>query len=275
MANLTSNQSLYRFLRKQIEEQIVTEDDQLIFDAFLNNEIQHACQPIRDIFDDDIEYQHLTIRYGSEDENNVYKYDLSEEFSYCLDLFSLIIALRQAQFQTETFHPDLINSVVVPIRAEALLWGPGKSMLEQVVRFHKKIFLHVILSLQLDCSAVSKEDAQMLVQLIRGKDEDNPFPVWVEINTPSANLQYVPSLKPDMLKISVPMATKEDRSAFLPIMRFLRQQKTKWVAGRVASQAELNQYKLLGASLYFGYLTDLPNPLSFQSYEKKKEDFWS
>lgn len=126
MANLTSNQSLYRFLRKQIEEQIVTEDDQLIFDAFLKNDIQHACQPIRDIFDDDIEYQHLTIRYGSEDENNVYKYDLSEEFSYCLDLFSLIIALRQAQFQTETFHPDLINSVVLPIRAEALLWGPGK-----------------------------------------------------------------------------------------------------------------------------------------------------
>lgn len=275
MANLTSNQSLYRYLRKLIEQHIVTEDDALIFEAFQHNEIQHACQAIRDVDSDDVELQHLTIRYGTDEEKNIYQFDLSEEFSYCLDLFSLTIALRQAKFQQETFHPDLISSVVVPIRAEALLWGPGKILLEQVARFHKKVFVHVILSLQVDFTTTSTEDVAQLVELIRGKDEDNPFPVWFEISDPTEKFQSIAAYKPDMLKILVPIATKADRSAFLPVMRFLRQHKFEWVAGRVASQVELNQYRVLGASYYFGYLTDIPTPLSFQSFDKAKEDFWS
>ncbi|WP_337240124.1 hypothetical protein, partial [Proteus faecis] len=57
--------------------------------------------------------------------------------------------------------------------------------------------------------------------------------------------------------------------SFLPIARFLRKHKYQWVAGRVASQVELNRYRLLGASYYFGYFSDIPTSLSFRSFDEE------
>jgi EAL domain-containing protein (putative c-di-GMP-specific phosphodiesterase class I) len=71
-----------------------------------------------------------------------------------------------------------------------------------------------------------------------------------------------------MVKVSVSLKEKQDRQAFLPIVKLLRRHKLKWVASRVATQTELNQYKLLGAHCYFGYFSDIPTSLSFRHLDE-------
>jgi len=84
-------------------------------------------------------------------------------------------------------------------------------------------------------------------------------------------LGQIAALKPAMLKLSISLEEKENRQALIPVIKQLRKNKIKWVASRVASQKELNQYKLLGASYYFGYFSDIPTALSFKTFESDSE----
>ncbi|EKO3415936.1 EAL domain-containing protein [Vibrio fluvialis] len=270
MANLSSHQALYHYLRDLIEQHIVTEDDALVFDAFQRNDIRHACQAIREAQSGEVEYQHLTLRFGSQGEQSVYQFELSEPMTFCLDLYSLYLALRQSRFQMETFHPDLISNVVVPIRADALLWPAGALFLDQILQFHRAAFAHVVPSVQINFANPLHPGLDELVEQVR----ENAYALWFELYTAAENFEQIARYKPDMLKLAVSLENKEDRSAFLPIVRFLRQHRFKWVAGRVASQTELNQYKLLGASYYFGYFSDIPTSLSFKTFDEADNDSW-
>ncbi|KJY91918.1 MULTISPECIES: diguanylate phosphodiesterase [Vibrio] len=262
MANLNSNQAMYRYIAKLMEEHLETEDDQIIHQALVHNDIRHACQAIRSTDSGEVEFQHLTLRFGGDGEQSVYQFDLSQKVTYCLDLFSLYLALRQTGFQLETFHPDLISNVVVPLQVDALVWAPGEQFLEQVLLCHKKAFQHVIPSLQLSQSLGFHTSVEALIERV----EQCAYALWFEVTPPCTLLEQLAHYQPSMLKLSVSLKEKQDRMAFLPIVRFMKKHKLKWVASRVACQKELNQYKLLGASYYFGYFSDIPTSLSFKTF---------
>lgn len=263
MVNLISTKAMYDYLCGLALQHIVTDDDQLVFDALKHNDIQHACQAIRETKTGEVEYQHLTLRFGLRGEQSVYQFQLSEQMQYCLDLYSLYLALRQTQFQLETFHPDLISNVVVPIRIDALLWQPGAHFLNQMIQFHNAAFQHVIPSLQADETLCLHDRVTPLVEQLK----DNAFALWFEVSTHQTHFERITEFAPDMIKLSVTMENKQEQHAFLPIARFLRGNHISWVAGRVASQSELNRYRLLGASYYFGYFSDIPTSLSFKSFD--------
>ncbi|MEF1301413.1 diguanylate phosphodiesterase, partial [Vibrio owensii] len=85
---------MYDYLCDLALQHIVTDDDQLVFDALKHNDIQHACQAIRETKTGEVEYQHLTLRFGLRGEQSVYQFELLEQMQYCLDLYSLYLALR-------------------------------------------------------------------------------------------------------------------------------------------------------------------------------------
>lgn len=267
MVNLNSHQAMYGYIIKLMEEHVETEDDMLLFEALKHNDIKHACQAIRDTRSGEVEFQHLTLRFGGDGEQSVYQFDLSQNIKYCLDLFSLYLALRQTRFQLETFHPDLISNVVVPLQVQALTWQPGNVFFEQVVQCHKKAFAHVIPSLQMGDESSLLPAATHLVEQI----DEFAYALWFEVTPPCPLFERIAQFKPAMLKLSVSLEDKENRQAFLPIVRLLKKHKLNWVASRVASQKELNQYKLLGASYYFGYFSDIPTSLSFKTFENENE----
>ncbi|NAW70629.1 EAL domain-containing protein [Vibrio sp. V27_P1S3P104] len=261
MANLTSAQAIYLHLCKLMKQNITTDDDKIVYDAFINQDIRHACQAIRQAHSGEVEFQHLTLRFGYSGEQSVYHFDLSETMVLCLDLYSLYLAIRQAQFQMETFHPDLISNVVVPIRISALLWESGTRYLNQAIEHHAKAFKHIIPSIQLDSTAYHSDHCAELIEKLR----ENAFLLWIEVSTNQPDLDRIHAFKPDMIKLVVNLEDKTHREAFLPIARFLRKYRYTWVASRVANQNELNHYRLLGASYYFGYFSDIPSSVSFKA----------
>nr|WP_179885611.1 EAL domain-containing protein [Vibrio sp. ES.051] len=256
---------MHTYIVELAEQHIVMDDDQLVFDALKHNDIQHACQAIRDAQSGEVEFQHLTLRFGLRGEQSLYQFELSEQMQYCLDLFSMYLSLRQTQFQLEIFHPDLISNVVVPIQINTLLWDPGAYFLEQIIQFHSAAFQHVIPSLQADETLCLHDKVATLVEKLK----ENAYSLWFEVATAQVHFERIAEFAPNMIKLSVTLENKEDRQTFLPIAKFLRKYKYPWVAGRVASQTELNSYRLLGASYYFGYFSDIPTSLSFQSFDEE------
>jgi EAL domain-containing protein (putative c-di-GMP-specific phosphodiesterase class I) len=268
LVKLFSFQTLFQYLSDLIENNVTTNDDALVFEAFKHNDIRHACQAIREANTGEVEFQHLTLRFGSHGEQSVYQFQLSEKMAYCLDLYSLYLALRQTKFQLETFHPDLISNVVVPIKGETILWPEGKLFIEQALEHHQQTFAHIVPSIQVDFPLTSPDELQELVKQV----QKTAYAVWFELYAPCDQFEQVALFKPDMIKLAVSLENKEDRQAFLPIARFLRQSRYKWVAGRVSSKIELNQYKLLGASYYFGYFSDIPMSMSFRNFSDADND---
>lgn len=269
MASLKSYQAIYLYLDKLMEAHLETDDDKLIHDAFKHNDIRHACQAIRETRSGEVEFQHLTLRFGGGGEQSVYQFELSEKIAYCLDLYSLYLALRQTRFQMETFHPDLISNVVVPLKLDALIWPPGKEFFEQILQCHKREFSHVIPSLQLNEHSSFTPVGQTLIEQIK----NFAHALWFEAVAPCRYLEQLEPFKPDVLKLAITLEDKESRMAYLPIVRFVRKLKIQWVASRVACQAELSQYKLLGANYYFGYFSDIPTPLSLKSFGTENENW--
>ncbi len=265
MANLTSNKAMYDHLSYLAEQHIVTDDDQLVFDALKRNDIQHACQPVRDAQSDEIKYQHLTLRFGLRSEQSVYQYELSEEMQKCLDLFGVYLALRQVKFQLDTFHPHLISRVVIPIRAGTLLWEKGDEFLNQIIQFHKQALKHMILSLQTEGTYRAHNNFPHLIKTLKRYTSA----LWFEFTTNQTHYEHIAEFSPDIIKLSMTIEDKQDHHSFLPMARFLRRHKLTWVAGRVSSQNELNRYRLLGARYYFGYFSDIPNSSSFKSFDSE------
>nr|WP_062713610.1 EAL domain-containing protein [Grimontia marina] len=243
-----------------IEQHVDTEDDMLILDAFRQNDIKHVCQAIRDVKTADVVYQHVTLRFGSRGEQSVYRFELSEGMRFALDLYSLYLALRQSRFQIDTFHPSLLNHIVVPIDANALLWRKGHEALQQMLALDKRAFRFVIPSLQIQMPEKSHPQLVSLIARMRA----HAGALWFDISIPCQQLEFMRKHLPDRVKLAISLDSKTDRHALLPVVRFLRTHKMPWVAGRVASQGELSQYRLLGATHYFGYFSDIPVSMSFK-----------
>lgn len=248
-----------------IEQHVETDDDMLILDAFRQSDIKHVCQAIRDIKTADVVYQHVTLRFGSRGEQSVYRFNLSEGMRFSLDLYSLYLTLRQSRFQLDTFHPSLLNHVVVPIDANALLWRKGHEALQQMLALDKPAFRFVIPSLQIQ---VPEKSHSQLVSLI-ARLHAHAGALWFDVAIPCQQLEFIEKHRPDRVKLAVALENKETRHALLPMVRFLRSHRLPWVAGRVASQAELSQYHLLGASHYFGYFSDIPVSISFKPLQEE------
>ncbi|WP_218571143.1 hypothetical protein, partial [Pseudomonas sp. F16(2018)] len=53
--------------------------------------------------------------------------------------------------------------------------------------------------------------------------------------------------EPDALKVAATLENKQDRTRLLPLVKFCRNHKLAWVAGRISNQDELTQFKRLGA----------------------------
>lgn len=260
MANLNAHQLMLKKITVLIEQHVETDDDMLILDAFRQHDIQHVCQAIRDVRTTDVIYQHVTLRFGSRSEQCVYRFTLSEGMRFALDLYSLYLALRQSRFQLDTFHPDLLNHVVVPIDANALLWRKGHEALQQMLALDKPAFRFVIPALQIHVPEKSYSPLVSLMARLRA----HAGALWFELSVPCQQLDFVERHLPDRVKLAVSFENKAQRHALLPVARFLRTHNLPWIAGRVASQNELNQYRLLGATHYFGYFSDIPVSMSFK-----------
>ncbi|MDD1781879.1 diguanylate phosphodiesterase [Enterovibrio sp. ZSDZ35] len=254
--------------RALIRKHAKTDDDKLLYDALSQNDVHHVCQAIRETASGEVAYQHVTLRFGSRGEQSVYQFDLSEELKYALDLFSLYLALRQSRFQLDTYHPDLINKIVVPIDSRALIWPSGQRLLNQMIKCDAEAFALLIPSLILPDDAEQQNAAIPLLSKLRAYAAELCF----DISDPNYNLTFIAQHLPDKVKLAISLEHKEDRAALLPFIRFFRSHRVSWIAGRVASQNELNQYRLLGASHYFGYFSDIPTSISFKSFETYSKD---
>ncbi|WP_139367741.1 EAL domain-containing protein [Enterovibrio nigricans] len=254
--------------RALIRKHAKTDDDKLLYEALSQNDVHHVCQAIRETDSGEVAFQHVTLRFGSRGEQSVYQFDLSQEFAYALDVFSLYLALRQSRFQLDTFHPDLVNKIVVPVDSQALVWPSGQRLLNQMIKCDAEAFAFLIPSLILPDDAEQQSATIPLLSKMRAYAGSLCF----DITDPNKDLSFISQHLPDMIKLAISLEQKEDRSALLPFIRFFRSHRMPWVAGRVASQSELNQYRLLGASHYFGYFSDIPTSISFKSFETYAKD---
>ncbi|MDX1301078.1 hypothetical protein [Photobacterium sp.] len=254
MANLSSNQALYDYVAELIPTAVDTQDDGIIIEAFRLNDIRHVCQAIRNIHTNEVEYQHLTLRFGGNCEQSVYNFTLSEDMALCLDIYSLYLAVKHITFQLDTFHPDVINDLVVPIQAETLHWPQGHTFIEQLYRHHQKAMRHIIPCLQLHTANL---DQGILSNNLASLQKKAPS-LWIDIHTPTEYLPFLEQCRPDAIKISQKLQEKENKSGLLPVIKFIRKHNIQFIAGRIASKNELMHFKLLGATYYFGYISDIP-----------------
>lgn len=258
MDSLTNHDALYNFVRNLAPSLARTKDDAIIIDAFQCNDIRHVCQAIRDTQTNEVKYQHLTLRFGGNSEQSVYCFDLSRQMTFCLDLYSLYLAVKHISFQLEAFHPDMISNLVVPIQAETLNWPLGQAFLQQLFTHHSEAMSYITPCVQLHTSNLDPMTLSSNIASLSNKATS----LWVDIHTPTEYLEFLEQCKPDAIKVSQPLETKEMRAGLIPIVRFVRKHNINFIAGRVATQKDLNQFKLLGASYYFGYISDIPTSVS-------------
>ncbi|WP_428773762.1 diguanylate phosphodiesterase [Vibrio sp.] len=269
MDSFTSLRSIERQISRLMLKQVTSDDDKLVYDAFCANDIRQASQAIRSAKNGDVVYQHLSLRFGGNGEQSVFEFDLSEPMRSCLDLFSLYLALRQVHFQLETFHPDLISELVVPLHINAVQWPDASRLWRQILRQHRKELVHLIPSIQFN-PGESPQDLHSSLAPLR----ELTHALWYEIRSPEQVLEPLATDKPDAIKLSLSLETKHDREALLPVLKFLRRHKLTWVAARVGCQNELNQFKMLGATYYFGYFSDIPVLQGFKSLNQPVDNSW-
>jgi EAL domain-containing protein (putative c-di-GMP-specific phosphodiesterase class I) len=264
--NLTSYKALFLYVLRLIEDSAETEDDEKLAELLSKDEICHASQPIRDCRSDDIHYQYITLRYGEKKDESVFALDLSEKVRSALDLFALYLAIRQTQFELETFHPDLLNNVVVAVNASTLLWPKGQHFVEQLMIHHKKPLSMIVPSLY-----ITQEQAHLpLIREGVSKLQEKVHEIYFDVHLPVMNLDYLAPYRPRVIKVSNSLEDQSEKRALLPIIRYLKRTKTTLIAGRVTSQITLQQYKMLGAKYYFGYVTDIPTPVKFKGFDDPK-----
>ncbi|NLS13712.1 diguanylate phosphodiesterase [Vibrio sp. SM6] len=250
-------------LRALVRKYAQSDEDKALYEALSHNDVQHVAQAIRQTKSGEVEFQHLTLRCGERSEQSVHQLELSTEFKYALDLFSLYLALRYCRFQLDTYHPELVNKVVLPLNIDALTWAPGNRVLQQMIRADAEAFAYIIPSLILGEAPEASAANANVIATLRAYVET----LCYDIHLPFQAMTFLQSHQPDMLKISLSIDDQTQRAALLPLMRFLRSHPLPWIAGRVTSQKELNQYSALGSSYYFGYFSDLPTSISFRSFE--------
>lgn len=266
MANFNSLRILFRVLSLQMKKNATTDDDKRVVQELNNNTIHQVEQAIRDVHSNEVRYQHLTLRFGRD--QNIHDLDLSPEMENCLDLYSLYLALRQARFQLETFHPDLISQLVVPLRMRSLLWLTGSQFFDQLLRQHGDAFAYMIPALKVEGDEWEQVQSARRIEQIR----EHAAALWFELVPPGEFLEACVRFKPDMIKLALALDDPNERANLLPIIRLVRKHRFSWTAGRIENQIELNQCRLLGADCYFGYVSDIPTSVDFHPIDDEEED---
>lgn len=268
MDNLSSYRAQFLFVLRMIEDNAVTDDDHKLAELMAADEVCHACQPIRYCSSDEIEYQYITLRYGDKKDLSVFALDISDTVRAALDLFALYLAVRQTQFELETFHPDLLNNLVFSMNACTLLRPEGKHFIDQLGQHFKQPMSMLIPSLYLTPGEASNPATKAMLERL----EDRFHKVCFDVHLPISDLEYLTPFDPQMIKISNSLDSQDEKRALLPVIRYIKRRKATLVAGRVTSQNTLSQYKMLGAKFYFGYVSDVPIPVHFKGFEDPKAE---
>ncbi|MDO6705488.1 hypothetical protein [Photobacterium sp. 1_MG-2023] len=265
MAKLFTDAALGEHAKGLLIQAAQTPDDFILLEAMRYNDIRHACQPIRHTETNAVSFQHLTLRFGSNSEQSVYRFNLSDEMRYALDLFGLLLAIRHIQFQQETIHASLINPLVVPLQAETLLnWEPGHTFLSALYEHHGKAMREIVPCIQLFQPDL---DQPKLKQLLSWLSDVCPM-FWLDIRLPTPYLPLLEVYPPMAIKIAQVNEDTTFKQGLLPVIRFLKQHEVDFVAGRIATQHDLIRFRRLGAGYYFGYISDIPT--SFAAPRKLK-----
>ncbi|PSX10717.1 EAL domain-containing protein [Photobacterium angustum] len=255
---------LYSYIQGIIPSLTRNNDDAILLDAFDQNDISHVCQAIRETTTNQVTYQHLTLRFGSNNEQSVYQFDVSKPVQFLFDLYSLYLAIRHIEFQLSTFHKDIINPLVVPINSETLSWPIGQGFINQVFQHHSVAMQYIIPCVQLHDMDNSECHNMMTLNANLESLKKKAIKLWVDIIPPTRYLEIINNIKPDAIKTSHILNDDHKRSGLIPVIRFIRKNNTLFIAGRVGSQHELKQYRLLGAQYYFGYVSDIPISVSMK-----------
>ncbi|PSV04340.1 hypothetical protein C0W80_01150 [Photobacterium leiognathi subsp. mandapamensis] len=261
---LTTVNDLYRYIQSIVPSLTRNNDDAILLDAFEQNDLRHVCQAIRETISNQVTYQHLTLRFGSNSEQSVYQFDVSKPVQFLFDLYSLYLAIRHIEFQLCTFHKDVINPLVVPINSETLSWPIGQSFINQVYQHHASAMKYIIPCVQLHDTENNECHNVMTLNANLESLKKKAVQLWVDIIPPTRYLETIRTIKPDAIKTSHILNDDHKRSGLIPVIRFIRKNNTLFIAGRVGSQHELNQYRLLGAQYYFGYISDIPVSVSMR-----------
>ncbi|GAB6261800.1 hypothetical protein L4174_007265 [Photobacterium sp. CCB-ST2H9] len=259
MAKLFTDTALGEHTRGLLIQAARTPDDFILLEAMQHNDIRHACQPIRHTESNEVTFQHLTLRFGSNNEQSVYRFDLSDEMRYALDLFGLLLAIRHIKFQQETILPSLINPLVVPLQAETLLnWEPGHQFLAALYDYHGSAMRDIVPCIQLFQPDLNQTRLNELLSWLH----DASTAVWVDLRLPTPYLPLLEKTSPAAIKVAQMNEDTSFKQGLLPVIRFLRQNDIDFVAGRVATQHDLIRFRRLGAGYYFGYISDIPTSFS-------------
>ncbi|WP_318457262.1 hypothetical protein [Photobacterium leiognathi] len=261
---LTTVDDLYHYIQSIVPSLTRNNDDAILLDAFEQNDLRHVCQAIRETISNQVTYQHLTLRFGSNSEQSVYQFDVSKPVQFLFDLYSLYLAIRHIEFQLCTFHKDVINPLVVPINSETLSWPIGQSFINQVYQHHSTAMKYIIPCVQLHDTENNECHNVMTLNANLESLKKKAVQLWVDIIPPTQYLETIKTIKPDAIKTSHILNDNHKRSGLIPVIRFIRKNNTLFIAGRVGSQHELNQYRLLGAQYYFGYISDIPVSVSMR-----------
>ncbi|WP_318472563.1 hypothetical protein [Photobacterium leiognathi] len=261
---LTTVDDLYHYIQSIVPSLTRNNDDAILLDAFEQNDLRHVCQAIRETISNQVTYQHLTLRFGSNSEQSVYQFDVSKPVQFLFDLYSLYLAIRHIEFQLCTFHKDVINPLVVPINSETLSWPIGQSFINQVYQHHASAMKYIIPCVQLHDTENNECHNVMTLNANLESLKKKAVQLWVDIIPPTQYLETIKTIKPDAIKTSHILNDDHKRSGLIPVIRFIRKNNTLFIAGRVGSQHELNQYRLLGAQYYFGYISDIPVSVSMR-----------
>ncbi|WP_318499536.1 hypothetical protein [Photobacterium leiognathi] len=261
---LTTVDDLYHYIQSIVPSLTRNNDDTILLDAFEQNDLRHVCQAIRETISNQVTYQHLTLRFGSNSEQSVYQFDVSKPVQFLFDLYSLYLAIRHIEFQLCTFHKDVINPLVVPINSETLSWPIGQSFINQVYQHHSSAMKYIIPCVQLHDTENNECHNVMTLNANLESLKKKAVQLWVDIIPPTRYLETLRTIKPDAIKTSHILNDDHKRSGLIPVIRFIRKNNTLFIAGRVGSQHELNQYRLLGAQYYFGYISDIPVSVSMR-----------
>ncbi|WP_305419111.1 hypothetical protein [Photobacterium leiognathi] len=261
---LTTVDDLYHYIQSIVPSLTRNNDDAILLDAFEQNDLRHVCQAIRETISNQVTYQHLTLRFGSNSEQSVYQFDVSKPVQFLFDLYSLYLAIRHIEFQLCTFHKDVINPLVVPINSETLSWPIGQGFINQVYQHHSSAMKYIIPCVQLHDTENNECHNVMTLNANLESLKKKAVQLWVDIIPPTQYLETIKTIKPDAIKTSHILNDDHKRSGLIPVIRFIRKNNTLFIAGRVGSQHELNQYRLLGAQYYFGYISDIPVSVSMR-----------
>ncbi|PJC86431.1 hypothetical protein CSW98_09475 [Vibrio sp. HA2012] len=244
---------------QQLPSEAEMPDDELLLEAFRHNDVRHACQPIRHINTDRVIYQHLTLRYGSDGEQSLYRFNSSEKMKCFLDLYSFYLSIHQISFQLETLHPDVINSLVIPLRAETFSHPATQNFIHKLIHSHRQALNQIIPTVQIFSTDLDLVALNSQLHALREYCAE----LWFDIKSPTPYLDQLTLLSPTTIKVSQPLLDVSSRVGLVPIVKYIRSHHLTLVSGQVNTQKELNQLKKLGTTYYFGYISDIPISYSF------------